>query len=294
MCSLCGGDKESESVLFEDILKQLDEGRKIKHENVEFTGGEPTVRPHLDEAVAYAKKVGYRQIGLSTNGRLLADRAFAKKLVDGGLTDVTIALHGPDAATHDRITSSPGSFEEIIVAIKNLKDFGVRINIASVFCRLNAHNFEKIGSLLLKQGNIEHWSISDMVPDGRGQAAYQDLAVSPEDLARFGAKIISVLVKFPYAGIFNFSRCVFPKEIPQKIIFFDIRKKMDNWDMEGKAGRYAKEESAYKDVHKKFFSECERCPERGTCGGFWSDYIEIYGEKPLSEMAKNSGLLDEA
>jgi molybdenum cofactor biosynthesis enzyme MoaA len=114
ICSLCGGDKKEETVLFEDILKQLDEGRKVHHENVEFTGGEPTMRPRLDEAIAYAKKIGYRQIGLSTNGRLLADQVFSQNLVDNGLTEATIALHGPDAATHDRVTNSPGSFDEII------------------------------------------------------------------------------------------------------------------------------------------------------------------------------------
>ncbi len=288
MCSLNGGDKKEESVAFENILEQLREGRENRHTNVEFTGGEPTFRPRLDEAMAYAKKIGYTQIGISTNGRMLGDRVFSENLVKNGMTDATIALHGPNAETHEKITNSPGSFAEISAGLENLKELNVHVSIDSVLCRLNVDVFEKIGDFLLEKG-IDNWSISDLVPDGRGRDDYKKLAVDPEDLEGFGKRILPVLTKFSYAGIFNFSRCIFPAELPPRIVFFEIKKKMENWDMQGKAGRYSKEKTAYKDFYKKPFSGCDRCGYRDDCGGFWTDYLNIYGEEPILKIARENG-----
>ena len=61
-----------------------------------FTGGEPTLHPALPELIAFADRQGHI-VGLNTNGRRLAERAYGRELVRAGLNHVQIPL-----ASHQR------------------------------------------------------------------------------------------------------------------------------------------------------------------------------------------------
>jgi uncharacterized radical SAM superfamily Fe-S cluster-containing enzyme len=66
---------------------------------VEFTGGEPTIRPDLPELVAYAKEQGFTNISVISNGLRIANANYAKRLVDAGMNDVLFSVHGPDGGS---------------------------------------------------------------------------------------------------------------------------------------------------------------------------------------------------
>lgn len=87
-----------------------------------FTNGEPTLNRHLPDAVAAAQDLGFTLIGLITNGRRLADRAYAEALLDAGLNEVTVSAHGPRAEVHDAITGRRGSFDQTRRALQNLQE----------------------------------------------------------------------------------------------------------------------------------------------------------------------------
>jgi MoaA/NifB/PqqE/SkfB family radical SAM enzyme len=282
MCSRQGGDKGKRIVPFDNILRQIKEGYP-EHTVIEFTGGEPTVRPKLAEAIHYAKKIGYTKISISTNGRQLGNLSYAKKLVASGLTFATIALHGPDSKTHDAITRHPGSFKDLMAGIENLQRLNVQVLIASVLCRLNASVFHNIPRILISLG-INSWSISDIVPESRGNVNYNLLAVDPEILARFGREILPFLEKFSYVAIFNFSRCVFPVSLPKNIQFFDIEKRLELCDIQGKSGRFRMESNQYVDTNKSRLPVCEKCRYGKQCGGFWTEYIKKYGPQPILKI----------
>jgi cyclic pyranopterin phosphate synthase len=71
--------------------------------SVRFTGGEPLVSKHLEEAVAAAAALRPRpEISMTTNGIGLAKRAAG--LADAGLNRVNVSLDSIDAARFARIT----------------------------------------------------------------------------------------------------------------------------------------------------------------------------------------------
>lgn len=91
--------------------------QRIPH--IVFTGGEPTLYPHLTELIAYAESLGVIT-GLNTNGRRLADPAFVQSLVDAGLDHVQITLESHDPAIHDRMVAARGAWEETVAGVRNV------------------------------------------------------------------------------------------------------------------------------------------------------------------------------
>ena len=90
------------------------------YDELSLQGGEPTIWPRLPELVREARALGFSFVGLVTNGRRLSDRAFAEALLAAGLNGLSVSLLGADAATHDAISLSPGSFDELCAGLKNV------------------------------------------------------------------------------------------------------------------------------------------------------------------------------
>lgn len=99
---------------------QLDRGRGEGMTELSIQGGEPTLFAELPEVVAYARGAGFEHVGIVTNGRRLADRAFAERLLAAGPHAVTVSLLGADAATHDALQAVPGAFDETTRGIANV------------------------------------------------------------------------------------------------------------------------------------------------------------------------------
>jgi len=85
-----------------------------------FTSGEPTLSPHLPVLIRRARELGYRSVGLITNGRRLAYRQYAEALLKNGLTHLTVSVHGHTARLHDGLTRTRGSFEHTAAGLKHL------------------------------------------------------------------------------------------------------------------------------------------------------------------------------
>src|SRR5262249_4708486 len=102
--------------------------RSGKYGRVIFTGGEVTLEKSLPEFLRCARDSGgFRHIRLQTNGRKLSDPAFARVLVDDGVDELFLSLHGPDAATQDAIAQRPGGFAETMAGLENLRGLPVRL-----------------------------------------------------------------------------------------------------------------------------------------------------------------------
>ena len=110
-----------------------------------FTGGEPTQLPWLLDAVESARDLGYQRVQMQSHAGRAADPAFARRLVDAGLTAIDIPLYGHDAATHEVTTATPGSFEATLAGLEQLRTLGVR---AVVHVTLFRHNMVYLTEML--------------------------------------------------------------------------------------------------------------------------------------------------
>ncbi|MBI5478911.1 MAG: radical SAM protein [Deltaproteobacteria bacterium] len=85
-----------------------------------FTCGEPTIADRLLDLLAAARRLGYREREVVTNGRRLAYAGYCRSLVDTGLTAATISIHGATARAHDGLTRAPGSFAQAVTGLARL------------------------------------------------------------------------------------------------------------------------------------------------------------------------------
>lgn len=90
-------------------------------EIIEFAGGEPTLWPHLPQAVALARKIGFRTVLLNTNGRRLASPAYTDALVQAGLGAVVFIMPAHRSAVYAGITSTgPEAFGQALAGLRNI------------------------------------------------------------------------------------------------------------------------------------------------------------------------------
>ncbi len=105
-----------------EVVEDLVFGRKRNIEKVALTGGEPTLNPDLLRIVAVARKLGYRQVALITNGVTLAIPGVLDRLVAAGVTAVGISFDTPDKATAEALWQSP-VFDRVVQAFSEVARF---------------------------------------------------------------------------------------------------------------------------------------------------------------------------
>ena len=81
---------------------------------VRVTGGEPLVRPGVEEFVARLKAIGVHDLSMTTNGYLLAERC--DKLVAAGIDRINISLDSLERERFERITRTK-TFDDVIAGI---------------------------------------------------------------------------------------------------------------------------------------------------------------------------------
>lgn len=138
-CIVQEGMNYYKGVPFETFQKAVDDNRRHRrYRRVTFTGGEVTLEKKLFDYIACARESkSFEHIRLQTNGRPLADRGFAKQLVDAGVDEYFVSLHGHDAATQDYISQREGSFDEAMQGMANLVELGVCLMTNTVLTTIN-------------------------------------------------------------------------------------------------------------------------------------------------------------
>jgi pyrroloquinoline quinone biosynthesis protein E len=133
-CVFCyyGEELNTQQYTVEQIGRMLrtawDHG--IRH--LDFSGGEPTLYPKLPELIAEARAIGFQRLCMITNGIRTASADYTRRLVDAGLNEVLVSLHGHDAATHDRIVVIPGAHAKLLRSFEHFRALGVNIRINTV------------------------------------------------------------------------------------------------------------------------------------------------------------------
>jgi radical SAM protein with 4Fe4S-binding SPASM domain len=127
----CGDKRDLQPMGTAEAKKQLDLAKKRGSSYVDFLGGEPTIRKDLIELAAYAKKLGFKTISITTNGRLLSNKDYAKSLLDAGLNSIVFSINGPNAQIHDYLSGVQGAFEQTIQGMRNVRSLSEKIYICT-------------------------------------------------------------------------------------------------------------------------------------------------------------------
>ena len=187
-CHARGGKRATDELTTAEAKRLLDQLAEIREfRMMAFTGGEPLVRADLFELLAYSQALGFTNT-LATNATLVDDPV-ARRLFAHGVVIAAVSLDGFDAATHDSIRGSPGSFDSAVRGMRALRRAGILLHINITAMQYNMEQIEPLMSLVEELGT-GILLMYQLVPVGRGQEvgeAALDLNAN-ERLIRFMAK----------------------------------------------------------------------------------------------------------
>jgi cyclic pyranopterin phosphate synthase len=125
--------ERDEILSYQEIVKLTAIFVSLGIDKIRVTGGEPTIRPRLENLInALSKIVGIKSIGMTTNGLLLSDNVI--QLKEAGLQSVNISL---DTFRPDRFKSISGvdGVEKVLASIKAADNAGLKLKINTVVIR---------------------------------------------------------------------------------------------------------------------------------------------------------------
>ncbi len=274
----------------EEIIADMERGRKLQYEEVEFTGGEPTIRPDILYLIKTAKDLGYKKITISTNGAMLSYDNFCQKIIENGLNSVTFTLNAHNSQLGDAVCRTPGAFDQTVQGIKNVLEYpSIEVSVNTVVFQLNYKYLRQIGEFIRDLG-IKFWHILDLIPDGYAKKFYKILAVNPSNLSNSFSNLNKVIEKFSLVIFFDFPLCLFSPQILKnsKVNFITAQSKMETIKQTGyKPKRFEKSaDDFYEDIHKRRIKICQNCKFNKSCGGIWKDELDLYGKKEIEYLAK--------
>ena len=123
----------TEILSFEEIIRLSSILANLGVERIRITGGEPLVRPSIENLIISIAKIPHiKSIGLTTNGLLLLERL--EKLKSSGLNSVNISL---DSFKEDRFKMMTGinGLGKVMSSIKRAKDAGFDVKVNTVVVR---------------------------------------------------------------------------------------------------------------------------------------------------------------
>ena len=148
---------------------------------VRITGGEPLVRPGVEDFIAALDAMGFADLSMTTNGHLLAERC--ERLVAAGLQRINISLDSLDREKFERITRTK-SFASVmggIAAAQNSLLGPAKVN-AVLVRGLNDDEVEAFAGFARERGVImrfiefmpldadRHWTRGSVVPSAEVHA----------------------------------------------------------------------------------------------------------------------------
>lgn len=257
-CVFCGQEGLAAEPMDASALDPALESARATSDEVTFVGGEPTEYSGLVDAVALAKTLGFRRIGIQTNARRLANRGLSESLVRSGLTDVHVSLHGAEAVVHDYHTGVAGSFVETFAGMVAARAAGATVVVNTVLTRSNFRSLASLPRMLFSRG-VAAWALSLPRVAGRTAAAFD--RVPP----RLGMALPFALHALESARAVGLRAWV--RGAPLCML-----------------GPFAAH--ALPDLPRAYGEPCEHCAARPTCPGLDGVYLARFGG---DEIAARSG-----
>lgn len=242
------------------IAGALSRGAKVV-----LSGGEPTLNPRLAEYVRLGSRSGALPLQLQTNAVRLEDASLVRSLVDAGLREAFVSLHGGDAATSDAITGAPGTFAKTLVGLDNLEQAGVAVITNFVISADNAAAFPAYVELVATRWPKSTINVSfvapstDVVPRDLVPRYSTVLPHLADGLRR--ARAASVAVR-GFESMCGIPLCLVPPGFEELVSLGDLPENSDR-------GEFTRAEA------------CQQCSAQSRCFGVRRGYVEAHGTDEL-------------
>jgi len=262
----------------EEINALLDR-LKLDCDQLIFMGGETLIIPDFERVISHAKEIGYKAVGIATNGTLLSKKGYLDRLLGAGLDYLEFSLIHHDPEKVSRLTGRKFTLARQIEALEQLNSrkyserFFVLFNV--VMNSVNRDDLLPICRWVNETypGFPRRFNFKSMVL--RGSALKNEWVRT-----RFSDIRLDAFAYLEECGIpfwtENMPLCVAPKfewhSLNATTRVMDRRYKDIN--LEAPDEYY---DTGFHDTGKVQPSVCEKCSLRAICLGIELGYIQIYG-----------------
>lgn len=275
-CAASSTDKKDIEPISNANFLLLQEARNKGVNNLVISGGESTIHIDLLDFISSARKLGFQKVELQTNGRKLSDQKYLIQLIEAGVTDFGISLHGDTPNLQDFITRSSGSFKKTIRAIENISlIFGPNPPIATN-CVITPENKSRLNQIvdLLLSYNVSTIKLSYL--HGMGRAAEFFRNRNWPSKLELQPYILGAIKNVELKGRLNttlaieaYPSCLLPSFEMYSSDFFIAP--IYRADTDGTIRMYHTREDRLKGPN------CEHCILNMRCLGPWKEYPAVYG-----------------
>jgi MoaA/NifB/PqqE/SkfB family radical SAM enzyme len=275
-CNILPTNKKDPEI--KNIKKRLKGIASSGGKRVAFSGGEPTLCKKLPHLIQYAFDCGIKQLELQTNGLLLADENYVKRLKTAGLKEIFFAFHSHIPEIYDKAVGVQGAYYKSVQAVDNLINHGMQVVFNPVVTSFTyKHLPAYINYLKQRFPAVKFLSLSVIQPHG---LAWQHKQLIPRlcDIHPYLEKALAVAadnglyVINPYCGVpfcigswYNhLFRC---PEFCANYCYI-------------KAGL-----NPPGDNNKIKTDICQECDLEKYCNGVWKNYVKIYPHPQLKPVS---------
>ncbi|TRZ52255.1 radical SAM protein [bacterium] len=256
-CIFCDSNISPDPDLYSEKQVKLQISQRNGLRRLNITGGEPTVCEKLEEYIELAKKTGYRDIAMLTNGNKFADKKYALQIKKSGLMEAIISVYHYDPQICDQISKVKGSFSQKLKGIANLQKLGIKITVNIVIFSGNYLAIPQIVDYLHKTFGIKYFAFSFLESNCEKVSRNPEFVPSLKVSMSYLKKAIRYCEKnklqylIPWNGaippcIFKVNKLKIIK--PEKIIGTDF------------------------DSSRSYYPICGKCGERSYCLGILKEY----------------------
>jgi cyclic pyranopterin phosphate synthase len=186
--------------------------------------------------------------------------------------EVEVAVHGDDAALHDSITRSPGSFAQTMRGVRNLLAAGASVSTNTVVTRLNLARLPAVARLLVAEG-VRQVQFANVHPEGN---ALDDAEALVPRLSELEAPLAEALRAVGAAGATAYAeavplcflpgleRCAIELHLPAEV---ELRE----------PGLVSRDFLPERRAEKVKGPQCRPCALEAGCEGAWRGYARLYG-----------------
>jgi MoaA/NifB/PqqE/SkfB family radical SAM enzyme len=239
---------------------------------ISFEGGEPTLCPELFKWIDLAKRGKTREIILVTNGILLCNIDYCRKLIKSGITLFNINLPAHVQELHDLLTGTKGTLKLKLQAIKNLISLGQGVKTRLTFV-ITAENYTILPDYMrfVKKNFPEIFYIALNFIKIAGRVKERKYLVPRlRDVAPYLEKALEYCQKNEIKILSDGLPLCYLKGYEDRAI------------------------DSYKIIHKNstFLGEknksagCARCSVNMLCSGVRKDYMRLYGDGDILPFSK--------
>jgi pyruvate-formate lyase-activating enzyme/SAM-dependent methyltransferase len=262
----------------EEVLRNIDRAARLGHTMVVFSGGEATMRPELLRWAARANALGL-DLGLVTNGRMLAYPRLVDALLARRLRYVYLSLHGGTPEVHDSMVRA-AAFDQTFAAVKNLAGRGLDLTVNAVVTQQNQRHLRGLVDAMLPHPDVT-LKLSMVEPKGGADQLFgqivprvSDAAASVRDAIEYGLARSGGAARYAHDGI---PLCLLPGH---ERLYDDLRTHRFATMIEvGERDFFPVDARAHVQPEA-----CRPCALRGPCPGLYRGYRDVHGDGEIRPL----------